>query len=217
LEIPELLRVLETIGIFLYRDGDSLGLTGKTRSLSEEVMATLRTHKPALLPRLNSEKVSPLTLLPAPPPVEEPAAESEQSPIEDPTLKEQPAAPAPLVLDADGLAGVTIADRHFLFRPRWAGERLAPTDNLLSLDTETEVVEDPARVPALALATAGAGANDSCIIHPDYLGAFVLAHRDLHFACHNSSFDFWVVEQHLRQRGEEEALRAVKGREPLRG
>src|SRR5262249_28847654 len=45
----------------------------------------------------------------------------------------------------------------------------------------------------------------NCLIHPDDLAHFIRVHQNLHFVGHNVSFDFWVVEQHLRQRGEAQA------------
>ena len=55
---------------------------------------------------------------------------------------------------------------------------------------------------------ASAGEKDSCLIHPDQLGAFILAHSQARWVFHNVAFDFWVVNRHLSGRGEEEALRA---------
>ena len=61
-------------------------------------------------------------------------------------------------------------------------------------------------VPRLALASYSTGRQHG-LIHPDQVGAFILAHADGRFVCHNASFDFWVVDRHLRGRGEEEARR----------
>ncbi len=105
-------------------------------------------------------------------------------------------------------ATVTLSGREFPYVRRWSGQRLLPADGYLAFDTETEVVDLKRQIPRLALASASAGERDSCLIHPDDLGAFVLAHQGLHWICHNSPFDFWVVEQHLHRRGEEGARRA---------
>jgi hypothetical protein len=103
---------------------------------------------------------------------------------------------------------VTIGGKDYAYRRRWRGQRLLPADGYLAFDTETDVVNLKEAVPRLALASASAGEQDSCLIHPDDLGKFVLAHRSLHFVCHNAAFDFWAVAQHLRCSGEEEALGA---------
>lgn len=82
---------------------------------------------------------------------------------------------------------------------------MLPADGYLAFDTETEVADLKREVPRLALAAASAGADDSCLLHPDDIGKFLLAHKGLHFIGHHVAFDFWVVERHLRERGEEQA------------
>lgn len=101
---------------------------------------------------------------------------------------------------------VTINGQEYRYSRRWAGQRLLPDDGYLAFDTETDVVDLKQAIPQLALASASAGDDCSCLIHPDDLGAFILAHRYLHWVFHNAAFDFWVVEQHLRQAGRHEAL-----------
>jgi hypothetical protein len=103
---------------------------------------------------------------------------------------------------------VTLGGEEYPYRRRWRGERLLPADGYLAFDSETDIVNLKEEVPRLALASASAGEQDSCLIHPDDLGKFVLVHKGLHWVCHNAAFDFWVVEQHLRERGEEQALQA---------
>jgi DNA polymerase I-like protein with 3'-5' exonuclease and polymerase domains len=105
-------------------------------------------------------------------------------------------------------AAITISGQPFSYNRRWSGQRLLPADGYLALDTETEVVDLQRQIPRLALASVSAGDNDNCLIHPDDLGKFILAHKSLHVTCHHASFDFWVVAEHLRLRGEEEAYRA---------
>src|SRR5207249_2508476 len=100
---------------------------------------------------------------------------------------------------------VRISGKEYPYIRRWSGECLLPADAYLALDTETEVVDLNREVPRLALASASAGDRASCLIHPDDVGNFVLAHQSLQFTCHHAAFDFWVVEQHLRKRGEEQA------------
>src|SRR5262245_20420849 len=105
-------------------------------------------------------------------------------------------------------AAVTISGKRCPYERRWSGRRLLPADGYLAFDTETEVVDLRREVPRLALASASAGEGESCLIHPDDVGTFVLAHKGLHLVAHNSAFDFWVIEAHLRGRCEEEAVRA---------
>src|SRR5262249_25217479 len=108
-------------------------------------------------------------------------------------------------------APVPISAREYPYLPRWSAQRLLPDDGYLAFDTETEVVDLKRYVPRLALASASAGEQDSCLIHPDDLGRFVLAHKCLHWICQNIAFDFWVTERHLRVRGERQALEAWRG------
>ena len=44
----------------------------------------------------------------------------------------------------------------------------------------------------------GSGARH-VLVHPDDLGAFILAHAGHHIICHNASFDYWVIHEHLRR------------------
>lgn len=64
-----------------------------------------------------------------------------------------------------------------------------------ALDCETEVVTEH-DVPRLALVSVSDG-QTHYLVHPDNLGAFVLAHTDLPVVFHNAAFDFWVVHEHL--------------------
>src|SRR5262249_10338347 len=52
-----------------------------------------------------------------------------------------------------------------------------------------------------------AGGDIVYLVHPDDVGAFLRAHHRLRFAGHNVAFDFWVLVQHLRARGDTEAER----------
>jgi hypothetical protein len=106
---------------------------------------------------------------------------------------------------------VIISGKEYAYRRRWRGERLLPADGYLAFDTETDLVDLSRHIPRPALAAASAGEASSCLVHPDDLGRFVLAHKALHWVCHNAAFDFWVVEQHLRHLGEEQARRAWWG------
>jgi hypothetical protein len=105
-------------------------------------------------------------------------------------------------------ATVKICGREYPYNRRWSNGHLLPVDGYLAFDTETEVVDLKIQIPRLALASASAGANNSCLIHPDDVGRFILAHKGLHIVCHHAAFDFWVMENHLRLRGEEQARQA---------
>jgi hypothetical protein len=101
---------------------------------------------------------------------------------------------------------VIISGQTFSYVRRWSGETLQPADGHLAIDTETEPIpDDPAAPPPRLALTSASDGGTHCLIHPDDLGQFLLAHRGLRFVAHNAAFDFWVVEHHLRQRGEEEA------------
>src|SRR5262245_15427908 len=105
-------------------------------------------------------------------------------------------------------SAVTISGKEYPYDRRWAGRRLLPADGYMAFDMETEVVNLKSEIPRVALAAASAGEKDSCLVHPGDLAGFVLAHQHLHWVCHHAAFDFWVVERHLRERGEEKARQA---------
>src|SRR5262245_3996581 len=91
----------------------------------------------------------------------------------------------------------------------WNGQRLRSTRECpLALDTETERIQDERQIPALALAVASDG-KTHVAIHPERLSRFLLRHKDDHFVGHNVQFDFWVIDQHLTRRGEQEARRVL--------
>jgi hypothetical protein len=102
-------------------------------------------------------------------------------------------------------------EQTFKYWLPWAGTRRVPADApYVSFDTETDA--DSADVntgtQTLVLASASAGPDASCIVHRDAVAQFILIHKDLHIIFHNIGFDFWVVERHLRESGEQEALDA---------
>jgi site-specific DNA-methyltransferase (adenine-specific) len=118
----------------------------------------------------------------------------------------KPNGQAPVAPDVDI---VCISGKEFPYIRRWTGQSLLPADSsYLAFDTETEVVDLNREIPRLALACASTSDRASCLIHPDDIGSFILAHQSLQFVCHHTAFDFWVVEQHLRKRGEDQALSA---------
>jgi hypothetical protein len=84
----------------------------------------------------------------------------------------------------------------------WSGEVLAGAT--IALDTETSLIEG-VQIPTLALASASSG-TEHVLIHPDQLGRFLLAHQDRDIVFQNVAFDFWVICEHLKARGEAEAL-----------
>jgi hypothetical protein len=102
---------------------------------------------------------------------------------------------------------VRIGIQPFWFDKPWDGQPLTDRD-YLAFDTETELIADEIRIPQLALASASAGDEANCLLRPDQVAEFILAHPEAHFVFHNVAFDFWVVDRHLRDRGEESARRA---------
>ena len=96
---------------------------------------------------------------------------------------------------ADGeLASFCFGDEDIVAR-RYRREQSRVYEGRLALDCETEVIDGPT-VPRLALVSVSDGKNHY-LVHPDDLGAFVLAHADLPIVFHNAAFDFWVVHEHL--------------------
>jgi hypothetical protein len=91
----------------------------------------------------------------------------------------------------------------------WAGQRLESTRQCpIGFDTETRLIEDPREPPELALGVA-ADRQHNVVVHADDIGAFLLEHRDEYLAGHNVAFDFWVVDEHLGRRGEDDARRVL--------
>jgi hypothetical protein len=182
--LADFLGAVNGAGLRLASVGGRLRLVGPPGALTPEIKAGAVEHRAAILSLLARGNGA------AAPPEPIPASEGLEAaqPVED--------------------AAVTIGGRDYPYRRRWWGDSLLPPDGYLAFDTETEVVNLRRAIPRLALASASAGDRDSCLVHPDDIGGFVLAHRDLHLICHNAAFDFWAVEDHLRRRGEEEARRA---------
>jgi hypothetical protein len=99
----------------------------------------------------------------------------------------------------------------------WNGEQLKGTvDCPLALDTETAPIppyrqplpdEDPLSlppspvlVPPVAVGLAYDG-TQLVLIHPDRLGEFAGRHRSQQWVGHNLSFDFWVLQKHADDTG----------------
>lgn len=96
---------------------------------------------------------------------------------------------------------------EFSYSVPWDGQPLT-AGGYVAVDTETEALTASHEIPRLALASASAGGQANCLIHPDQLGEFVLAHAGAHFVFHNVAFDFWVVDRHLLECDQEAARRA---------
>jgi hypothetical protein len=91
----------------------------------------------------------------------------------------------------------------------WENQRLHSIRNCpLSFDTETRLIEDPREPPELALAVA-ADRHHNVVIHADDIGAFLLDHQHEFLVGHNVAFDFWVIDEHLARRGEDQARRML--------
>lgn len=103
-----------------------------------------------------------------------------------------------------GTNRVAISTRVFDYDIPWDGKILVGDE--IAFDTETALI-DSQSIPLMGLASASSG-GEHCLIRPDHVGAFVLAHRDRRFIFQNVAFDFWVVVRHLKDRQEHEALRA---------
>jgi site-specific DNA-methyltransferase (adenine-specific)/site-specific DNA-methyltransferase (cytosine-N4-specific) len=195
----DMLDALDTAGVRLLRTNGRLRLLGGRGRLAAEVVAALPALLSALPPLPEGQEVPAGQLL-AP-------------------LRGEPARSNGVQLSANSVAGnaaaraslgvVTISGRSFTYLRRWAGQVLCPADGFLALDTETEPrPDDPAAPPPRLALTSVSSGEQHVLIHPDDLGRFLLAHQGLRFVCQNAAFDFWVVEQHLRRCGEEEARRA---------
>jgi hypothetical protein len=102
----------------------------------------------------------------------------------------------------------TISGKTFTYQLRWDGCRLtlSPACPYLAFDTETEITDLTKHIPRLALASYSIGKRHG-LLRSDQLADFILKHADAHFVFHNPAFDFWVVDQHLHEQGEEEARR----------
>jgi hypothetical protein len=104
-------------------------------------------------------------------------------------------------------ATIQIGDHSYRYMRPWDGRSLT-VRGYLAFDTETEVLDNEWAIPRLALASASAGGDANCLIHPDQVGTFLLAHPQARWVFHNVAFDFWVVDRHLCERGEEGARTA---------
>jgi hypothetical protein len=103
---------------------------------------------------------------------------------------------------------VSISGKSFAYQRPWDGRRLdlPGTCPYLAFDTETEIVDLTRSVPRLALAAVSTG-RQHALLHPDQVADFILRHADAHYVFFNVPFDFWTVDRHLRDRGEEKARR----------
>jgi DNA polymerase I-like protein with 3'-5' exonuclease and polymerase domains len=78
---------------------------------------------------------------------------------------------------------------------QWDGERLG---EIISIDTETTIIEDKGRVPDICLATVSDGTRHF-ILRPEQLPEFLESNIDhkTHIVFHNVAFDFWVIDKWL--------------------
>ena len=86
----------------------------------------------------------------------------------------------------------------------WNGELLPGAE--AGFDTETRLIVGR-EIPELALASASTG-ELTILIHQGQLADFLHLHQHVHLICHNVAFDFWVVHEHLRTHGHDDAVRA---------
>jgi DNA polymerase I-like protein with 3'-5' exonuclease and polymerase domains len=209
--ITEFLHAINEAGIQLIERDGRLQLRGPAGAITPEIKAGAVAHKPAILALLDrdhrlGEAHQDVHL--APEEVEE-SEESEETEEAEESEESNAQEARPGASSLIGNARVTISGKDYSYQRRWQGDLLLPSDDYVAFDTETEVIDDLRReIPRLALASASAGDQASCLIHPDDVGSFILAHRHLHFVCHHAAFDFWVIEDHLRRHHEEEARRA---------
>ncbi len=107
----------------------------------------------------------------------------------------------------------TIDTDFGLVQVGWDGRPLA--EPLVALDAETERIQSPARIPGLVMLAASDG-DRHVIVHPDDTARFLAAHAHTYWAGHNmAGFDFAVLVEHLRRRGESDDLlwqQAARGR-----
>jgi hypothetical protein len=90
-------------------------------------------------------------------------------------------------------------DREVFGFTIWNGERLGTT---IGFDTETTLIQG-LEVPQLVLASASDG-NTHCVIPADQVGAFLRTHKGADVVCHNTAFDFWVVDRYLQDTHDED-------------
>lgn len=78
----------------------------------------------------------------------------------------------------------------------------------ISFDSETRLILGPLDVPEPALGMAYDG-KKLVLLHPENFGAFLLAHRSAHFVAHNAAFDWWVLHNECKRRGDARAVRIL--------
>ena len=69
---------------------------------------------------------------------------------------------------------------------------------VLSLDTETVLIESKNKSPKMVLATVSDG-ETTIVLRPHEIDSFLAAHTSHIFVFHNASFDFWVLEEHTHR------------------
>lgn len=79
---------------------------------------------------------------------------------------------------------------------------------LISIDTETTMIESPDKIPELILLSASDGAK-SVVVPADRVAGFIEAHLNAHWVFFNVAFDFWVIVDHLRRTGRHDLVEAM--------
>lgn len=79
---------------------------------------------------------------------------------------------------------------------------------LISIDTETTMIESPDKIPELILLSASDGAKN-VVVPADRVAGFIEAHLNAHWVFFNVAFDFWVIVDHLRRTGRHDLVEAM--------
>ncbi|WP_197231531.1 DNA polymerase [Novipirellula artificiosorum] len=90
------------------------------------------------------------------------------------------------------LRNVRLGNETYSFGNWGLSERLLSP---IAIDTETELIEGR-KIPKIALASVSDGTIHR-LIDPADLQAFIDAHSDCHYVCHNAAFDFVVIRKAL--------------------
>ena len=102
---------------------------------------------------------------------------------------------------------IIIGDRSFTFVENWDASPLTRR-GYIALSTQAESPVSRQQAPELTLLAASAGDDANVLVTPDQVGEFILAHPQARYVFHDVGAQFWVVDHHLENRGEDEARRA---------
>jgi len=93
----------------------------------------------------------------------------------------------------------------------WNG-RAFESDEVALWAAKTTSADGTSAVPAPILFGVAATGQDACLLHPDHVGAFLLAHRNSTLICHDAALLHWVLVHYLRGgTGGSEALEVLWG------